>query len=246
MGHKLLWLGLAAAILTEGGTVGQPVLVELFTSEGCSSCPPADALLEKLDREQPVAGAQVIAMSEHVDYWNHLGWTDPYSSAAFSSRQQVYARRFGIGGPYTPQMVVDGNTEFVGSDAQRADSAIRSAAREPKLNIRIRASEARDFLAVEVDPFPAGKSHQANVYIAHAADSGNSDVLRGENQGRKLHHISIVKDLRQIGSVGGSGFKTQIPVSAAHTPPGSRLIVFVQEPGTGRVWGAVMYPIPRS
>src|SRR5215475_5485010 len=115
----------------------QAVLVELFTSEGCSSCPPADVLLERLDRSQPIPGAQIIVLSEHVDYWNRIGWADPYSSPAFSARQEQYTRRFRTQGPYTPQMVVDGRSEFVGSDARTADSAIRAATKHPSSTIHI-------------------------------------------------------------------------------------------------------------
>ena len=134
MMRSLLWAGMAVFVAGMAGqddtVVQHPVLVELFTSEGCSSCPPADDLLARLERTQPV-----IVMSEHVDYWNRIGWTDPYSSHAFSERQENYARRFRINGPYTPQMVVDGRTEFVGSDGYEAVNAIRAAAKETKAAI---------------------------------------------------------------------------------------------------------------
>src|SRR5579864_9779739 len=114
-----------------------PVLVELFTSEGCSDCPPADALLGKLDRSQPVRNAQLVVLSEHVDYWNDIGWKDPYSSHEFSVRQGDYAHRFRLDGPYTPQMVVDGEAQFVGSDERRAIEVIEGAAKTEKIPVSL-------------------------------------------------------------------------------------------------------------
>lgn len=223
---------LSAGIASEGA----PVLVELFTSEGCSSCPPADTLLQKLDRGQPVGGAQAIVLSEHVDYWNRIGWVDPYSSSAFSARQQGYARRFNTSGPYTPQMVVNGRIEFVGSDARAAESAIRDEARRLRTEIRIGAGEKT--ATVEVDQLPAGTAHKANIYLAYAADEGFQDVSRGENRGRRLHHVAIVKELKQIGTVDGrASFHGEVPVES-----GMRIVVFVQEAGNGPVWGSAMRP----
>jgi hypothetical protein len=223
------------------GTVGEPrgpVLVELFTSEGCSSCPPADLLLERLDRLQPISGAQIIVLSEHVDYWNHLGWSDPYSSPVFSSRQEAYARRFRLESNYTPQMIVDGATEFLGSDWRRAESAIAAASKVDKVPVRL--SKVPGGVRIEVDPPPASRG-QAVVYFALAQDSAASDVLRGENKGRRLHHVAIVRRIQQVGSVKNhAAFAKDVPLAGSGDPKRMRIIVFVQEPGSGQVWGAAM------
>src|SRR5204863_4528217 len=105
-----------------------PIVVELFTSEGCESCPPADVLLRQLASTQPVPGAQIIPLSLHVDYWDQLGWKDRFSSALLTNRQRVYGTRFNIDSVYTPQMVVDGRSELVGSDGAAARKAIARAA----------------------------------------------------------------------------------------------------------------------
>src|SRR5262245_49245421 len=127
----------ASAMAGPGVGARSPVIVELFTSEGCSSCPPADAVLMQLQKDQPVAGAEVIALSEHVDYWNYIGWSDPFSSAAFSARQETYAQAFKRESVYTPQIVVDGQAEVVGSNINKVREAIGNAARLPKADVKI-------------------------------------------------------------------------------------------------------------
>jgi hypothetical protein len=217
-----------------------PVLVELFTSEGCSSCPPADVLLEKLDRAQPVPEAEILVLSEHVDYWNSLGWKDPFSSHEFSSRQEAYGRRFRLDGVYTPQMVVDGSSEFVGSDSRHALAVIGQAARVEKVQMRIlriqptAASPAN--LRVEVSP---GHS-SGDVYLAVAENRASSQVLRGENRGRSLQHVAVVRRIQSIGNWNGRTpfAKDVVAVEAATTTV--RLIAFVQESGEGRVVAATM------
>jgi len=123
--------------VTANDTPRVAVLAELFTSEGCSSCPPADDLLRQLLREQPVAGVEVIAISEHVDYWNRLGWRDPFSSSQFSDRQSEYARSFGDGQIYTPQLVIDGSAAVVGNDAAAVRQALVQAVKAPRARLSI-------------------------------------------------------------------------------------------------------------
>jgi hypothetical protein len=237
------WIGLVlcAAAVMAAENPRPPVLVELFTSEGCSSCPPADALLEQLDRRQIVPEAHVIALSEHVDYWNHLGWTDPWSSRLFSNRQEFYARLFGTSGPYTPQMVVDGAAEFVGSDARAAVAAIRAAAGKPKLPMRLTGAGP---LRLEIDSAAARGNRKAVVYVAFAEDAGTSNVLHGENRGRTLRHVAIARELRRLGVFAGTaGYAADIPLPISANGAARRVIAFVQDPDSGRVLGAVEAPL---
>src|SRR5215467_866280 len=149
--------GNASAKLGADDTSCTPVLVELFTSEGCSSCPPADALLQKLERFQSIGGAEPIVLSEHVDYWNDIGWKDPFSSHEYSERQSAYAAQFGNGRVYKPHMVVDGRFECIGSDERRATEAIEEAVMAPKAPVRIAigaSDEGAVTFHVEAGPLP--------------------------------------------------------------------------------------------
>src|SRR5271156_5835625 len=125
-------------LMTGSGLAKKAVLVELFTSEGCSSCPPADALLKLVNGSQTKGGELVVGISEHVTYWNSLGWTDPYSAPAYTDRQNAYSERFHLEGPYTPQMVINGSEEFVGSDRGALLNAVeKEDAESPRMSLRI-------------------------------------------------------------------------------------------------------------
>jgi hypothetical protein len=222
-----------------------PVLVELFTSEGCSSCPPADAFLQKLDG-QPVAGEEMIVLSEHVDYWNHDGWKDPYSAPFYSDRQGAYARRLGLESIYTPQMVVDGTIQFTGSDAALADKAFAKELTKPKIAVRLSSVSlgATKVLLAHLETGalqPSFGLREADVYVAVALNRAESQVSRGENAGRKLAHTAVVKTIVKVGRFRqGQALTKDIQLKF---DPGSdagnlRLIAFVQEPDQGRVIGA--------
>lgn len=226
-----------------------PVVVELFTSEGCSSCPPADALLARLDETQPVAGAEVVALAQHVDYWNQLGWADPFSAHEFSERQGEYAARFGSQGVYTPQMVVDGGAEFPGGNSGRAFEAISRAAREPKAEVSLaRAADQADAgdalrLSVRVERLPKlTDGDTADVLLAVTESGLSSEVERGENAGRRLSHAGVVRRLTKIGQVGAAtppfAAEPLVALDKGWRRDNLRAVVFLQEHTSKRVIGA--------
>jgi hypothetical protein len=218
-----------------------PVLLELFTSEGCSSCPPADRLLESLDR-QPVASADLIVLSEHVDYWDHLGWRDPFSSSQYSARQAEYTNRFNLNGVYTPQLVVDGRFGFVGSDGDEALSAIQEAIREQKIPIAI-TNVTRDGNHVTAHiELPAAdqniKGGRGILYVAIADNRAESHVARGENAGRALAHVAVTRVLKQVGVINlESASSKDVAVTVQPGVSGLRVVAFLQDSRSGHVLG---------
>jgi hypothetical protein len=231
-----------------------PVLVELFTSEGCSSCPPADALLGKLDGLQPIAGAQAIVLSEHVDYWNHDGWKDAYSSSFFTDRQKDYERRFRLGSPYTPQMVIDGAVEVNGSDARAVAGAIETARGHAKIRVRISSVSLANAKALrvhlEVDALPGDfKARKADILVAVALNHAESHVSGGENKGRDIQHVAVAESIGKVGTVEkGKSFDRDVLVKVKSTADPDlanlRLIAFVQESDGGEVVGAALVSAP--
>jgi len=202
-----------------------PVLVELFTSEGCYTCPAADRLLEQVD-------SRVVVLSEHVDYWNDLGWSDPFSSYVWSGRQNAYCVRFHLDSMYTPQMVIDGAVQFTGNDAPRVAHELSLAVRRPKASVRLGRTDTG--IQVKVEAAPTG----ANVFLVLADDSTESNVRTGENRGLRLHHVAVGRRLRIIGRVENGGFARELLLPAKAR--GQRAIVFLQDGYAGPVSGAAV------
>jgi hypothetical protein len=227
-----------------------PVLIELFTSEGCSSCPPADALLSRIDASQPIPGAQAIVLSEHVDYWNHDGWADPFSSSFFTDRQESYVRAMQGSSPYTPQMIVNGNSEVRLSQTDQLKQSLLDAARAQRLPVTISAltidSGTPATLRAHVDIDGGSSSRSADVFAVLALNHAESQVLRGENGGRRLSHTAVALDFVRIGKLEkGKPFSQdyQTRLNPGVDPKNLRLIVFVQEPGPGEVLGAALQEV---
>src|SRR5580658_3335559 len=244
----LAFLGLRLAQAADDRRV--PVVVELFTSEGCSSCPPADQLLARMDRSQPVAGVRVIALEEHVDYWNSLGWTDPFSSSQYRFRQNDYGRKFSAEGIYTPQMIVNGQAQFVGTDGDRAAQEIARAALQQSIVLELKATpKASDpdlvDLSVKVTNTEPGKARNSNVYLAVTESDLSSNVQHGENSGRLLRHAPVVRSFGVIGKIDARGSSAGAITDTLKLPrewrrENLRAVVFVEERDSFKITGAAI------
>jgi hypothetical protein len=217
------------------------ILVELFTSEGCSSCPPADMLLRQLDFQRVTPEAEIVVLGEHVDYWDHNGWRDRFSSRDYTDRQAEYAQRFHIPGPYTPQMVVDGSREFVGNDAPSLKSALAKAAAEPKVLIFLTAVATGSELRVSIKTGALPEQvRQGDLYVALADNSDETQVKGGENTGRRLQHVAVARILQRVGKVARDGTEKELKLKEPKdsSQENLRVVAFIQESGYGRVIGA--------
>lgn len=223
------------------------VLVELFTSEGCSSCPPADALLRQLNGTHAQSGALIVALSEHVTYWNSGGWKDPYSASTFTDRQDAYAARFGLNSVYTPQAVIDGETQVVGNDRQAVLKAIDHGSPIPDLAVHIAAAEiSGKTLTIRYSVSGSTTGSKTDIFAVVAADAAASRVLRGENAGHTLAHAAVAHTLERIATVRGSVEEktARVAMPADLMPsPSLHLVLFAQASGNGRVFSVATMPL---
>jgi hypothetical protein len=218
------------------------VVVELFTSQGCITCPPADRLLVSLGEE---SAGRVVPLSFHVDFWNSLGWKDPFSRGAWTERQRAYARALRLGQVYTPQAVVDGRSEMNGSDSARLRAAIAAAASRPagKISLLLEPSPSQILVRARVDLPEALRGRKLDLMLALFERGLVTAVGRGENGGRTLHNDYVVRSLRRVGRVSSRG-----PAETSHDAmlslekewERSRLGVagFLQDPGSLEIYGA--------
>jgi hypothetical protein len=231
---------------TESGR--KPVIVELFTSEGCSTCPPADELLQKLEAQQPVAGVEIVPLEEHVDYWNHDGWNDPYSSPDWTERQTVYRTIFNQT-EYTPQMIVDGQSQFVGSNGREALVQIEKSAHRQQTDISINSekpnSHGSQQFTVSVGKVAGNTAGDVvEIWLAVTEDGLQSSVNRGENAGHVLHHTATLRSLHKIGTADASAvsasFKgdSRVKFDSRWKPENLHVVVFVQEKKSRKILGA--------
>jgi len=233
-----------------------PVVVELFTSEGCSSCPPADAFLLRLEEQQFVDGAEVIAIEEHVDYWNHDGWTDPFSSVEWTLRQQDYASAFKLDGTYTPQIVIDGHEQFIGSRTREVSTAILQNSRNQKCGVSIEQvlaaqKQARQFDVSVTNLTGSTPRDSSEIWLAITEKGLHSKVDRGENAGKSLYHASVVRWMHKIAVANEKASpspliaQASVKLNPTWKIENLRAVAFVQERQSRRMLGAASVKLAR-
>jgi hypothetical protein len=223
-----------------------PILVELFTSEGCSTCPPADRFLEVLDT-QPLDGVQLVVLSEHVDYWDHDGWKDRFSSAQFTERQQGYVSHFRLPSAYTPQLVIDGSRQMSGVSVKDADKAFKELQKFPKMDLRIKETVlegAQVRVRIESNGVAVSKvARSLDLYVALALNHAESQVERGENANRHLTHTAVVLKMARSGKLKvGEAFShdVQLKIEPGMDTRNLRVVSFLQDPDSRAVFAATM------
>ncbi|MGZ4000398.1 MAG: DUF1223 domain-containing protein [Mucilaginibacter sp.] len=210
-------------------------VVELFTSEGCSSCPPADALIAKVLREN--SDRPIYILTYHVDYWNRIGWKDVFSDAAYSDRQKQYSRWMKSSEIYTPQAIVNGSKEFVGSEESTLRNTIKADLQESaKTNLTLTGLKAIKN-KITVNYKAEGVTANSSLVLALLERNATTKVLKGENAGRTLSHVQIVRKLQTVALTNTSG-SVDLPVPASFTPEGFEMIAFVQNTASGVITGA--------
>jgi len=229
-----------ASVLTASATP-HTVVVELFTSEGCSDCPPADAALAKIGMRNALPDINVIPLEEHVDYFNSRHWSDPFSQHAFTLRQCDYMRAFRNDDVYTPQMVIQGRTGFVGSDGARAHTEIDLSAHDSQfvpLTLTVRALPGKK-LRISVNAQPSSSnSIEGGIYYAITQDGLSSDVTGGENRGHKLNHTAVVRRLERLSaysSSSGANSATTIALRPETDIQALHVVAFIQRDNGGEI-----------
>jgi hypothetical protein len=256
MRRAAIWSFALACLALSQGTAAAPdgaavpILVELFTAEGCSSCPAADVLLEKMLEAQPATGVVLIGLGEHVDYWDTLGWKDRFSSAKLTARQKEYVARLKSEEVYTPQMVVDGSDVFLGSDLAAARRAIERASALPHGVIRVTVETSNaNAITVSVDANqlpPLTSGDHGDIIVAIIEDHLRTDVKRGENQGRTLTHAAVVRTLQTIGEASGAAATSHARIALASDwrRDSLKIVAFAQERGSRRVLATAALAVP--
>jgi len=232
------WLIMPAAAQSDRERIS---VIELFTSQGCSSCPPADALLKRYSDRR-----DVVALTMAVDYWDYLGWKDTLASPKFSARQRAYAKARRDGAVYTPQAVVNGTIHVNGSDRAQIDEAIERTSRKSEPAVSLTCRTENGAMVVEVGNAAPGQAvKDGTLWLAVVQPQAEIPVKHGENRGRTLAYYNVVRELTPVGMWSGKATTVRLPHGAFETSPGARFAILLQQESVGPILAAAWAPARR-